>query len=107
MWDQTDEMVDRNMFFWFFPAMNGDESAPLVIWLQGGPGGSSLFGLFHEIGPWKLVRGPTGDVQLRQREITWNQRYSLLFIDNPVSIRHPSTRLIPLSRDNLAHFPEY
>ena len=30
---------------------NGDAKAPLLLWLQGGPGGSSLFGLFNENGP--------------------------------------------------------
>ena len=42
------------MFFWYFPAQNGDANAPLIIWLQGGPGGSSMFGLFSEMGPWSL-----------------------------------------------------
>ena len=25
------------MFFWFFPAEENPETAPVVIWLQGGP----------------------------------------------------------------------
>ena len=36
---------ESNLFFWFFPAQNGDANAPLLVWLQGGPGSSSLFGL--------------------------------------------------------------
>jgi len=76
-----------NMFFWHFPALNGDKSAPLLIWLQGGPGASSMFGLFHETGPYELQRDTTskrGEIKLSQRALTWNNRYSLLFIDNPV-----------------------
>jgi len=75
-----------NMFFWFFPSLNGDEKAPLLIWLQGGPGASSMFSLFHEIGPYELSRngGKHGEIHLGQRERSWNNRYSLLFIDNPV-----------------------
>ena len=33
-------------FFWLIKAASGDANAPLVTWLQGGPGGSSMFGLF-------------------------------------------------------------
>ena len=40
------------MFWWYFPAQTNDPDAPLLIWLQGGPGGSSLFGLFAEMGPF-------------------------------------------------------
>lgn len=49
--------------------------------MQGGPGASSLFGLFTEIGPFNIgadmravPRGKNG----------WNNHYHLLFIDNPV-----------------------
>lgn len=45
-----------HLFFWYFPAQGVPlESTPLVIWLQGGPGCSSLTGLFNEIGPIQII----------------------------------------------------
>ncbi|CAF0921150.1 unnamed protein product [Adineta steineri] len=72
---------NSNMFFWFFPAQNGNKpDTPIMLWLQGGPGASSLFALFTEIGP--IYIDANGYIQLR--EITWNKNYHLIFIDNPV-----------------------
>ena len=34
----VDKPNNGNMFFWFFPAEENPESAPVVIWLQVGPG---------------------------------------------------------------------
>eukprot|EP00960_Hanusia_phi_P043564 756123-Hanusia_phi.AAC.1 len=79
----VDALSGSNMFFWYFPALSGNADAPLLIWLQGGPGGSSMFGLFHEIGPFTLSKD-NGKVKLDRRTNSWNDRYSLLFIDNPV-----------------------
>lgn len=33
--------------------------APVLLWLQGGPGGSSLFGLFVEHGPFSVTKEGT------------------------------------------------
>ena len=74
------------MFFWYFPAQNGDANAPLIIWLQGGPGGSSMFGLFSEMGPWSLDE----KLNLIPRPETWNGKYKMLFIDNPVGAGYSS-----------------
>lgn len=54
----VNETTNANMFFWYFPAATQPESAPVVLWLQGGPGASSLFGLFTENGPFegKLIK---------------------------------------------------
>ena len=57
-----------NTFFWYFPPLNKNSSAPLLIWLQGGPGGSSLFGSFAELGPY--VVNPDMKT-LSRRNTTW------------------------------------
>jgi len=76
----VDAAHKSNMFFWFFPAQNKDPKAPVVLWLQGGPGGSSLFGLFVENGPYTIDE----NLNLLKKPVTWNDKYSMLYIDNPV-----------------------
>lgn len=40
----VNKQFDSNMFFWFFPAQTDSANAPVLLWLQGGPGASSLIG---------------------------------------------------------------
>lgn len=75
----VNEDCGNNLFFWFFPAQENWKEAPVVTWLQGGPGGSSLFGLFEEVGPFNSF--PEG---LEKREFSWNVKNNLLFFDQPV-----------------------
>ncbi|KAG0422662.1 hypothetical protein HPB47_001552 [Ixodes persulcatus] len=58
------------------------KTAPVLLWLQGGPGSSSMFGLFVENGPYIVDKG--GNLQMRK--VTWARRYSMLYVDNPVGV---------------------
>ena len=50
------------------------------MWLQGGPGASSMFGLFVENGPYALIDEYTAIL----RKYSWLDSMSLLYLDNPV-----------------------
>ncbi|XP_077347484.1 putative serine carboxypeptidase CPVL isoform X2 [Lithobates pipiens] len=76
----VNKTYDSNLFFWFFPAQVNPDTAPVLLWLQGGPGGTSMFGLFVEHGPYVV----TENLTLVHREFSWTNKYSMLYIDNPV-----------------------
>uniref|UniRef100_A0A8C6L2F1 Carboxypeptidase n=1 Tax=Nothobranchius furzeri TaxID=105023 RepID=A0A8C6L2F1_NOTFU len=79
-WDYVEVRPGAHMFWWLYYAESQAaqyKDLPLVMWLQGGPGGSGTgFGNFEEIGP--LNR------DLQPRKTSWVQTASLLFVDNPV-----------------------
>lgn len=70
---------NSNLFFWFFPARAGADNAPVLVWLQGGPGGSSLFGLFAEHGPFNVDER----YHLVPRPYPWTSTHNVIYIDNP------------------------
>mmetsp|Transcript_43911 Transcript_43911/g.125179 ORF Transcript_43911/g.125179 Transcript_43911/m.125179 type:complete len:480 (+) Transcript_43911:66-1505(+) len=77
-----DKQLGKSTFFWYAAPLDGNMAAPVLVWLQGGPGASSLFGMFTEVGPFMI--GTDGDVQARAA--TWNQHFHMLFLDNPVGV---------------------
>ena len=84
----VNESARNKLFFWYVPALNQDPDAPLLIWLQGGPGSSSLFGMFSENGPFEVE---SDYKTLRPRKSTWNSNQGMIFIDNPVGAGYSYT----------------
>ena len=75
---------NSNLFFWYFPAENGNKSAPFILWLQGGPGSSSMYGLLKENGPFIADVDKSGRPYIRTNPHRWTANHSVLYIDNPV-----------------------
>ncbi|KAJ1533376.1 hypothetical protein HK096_005321, partial [Nowakowskiella sp. JEL0078] len=95
----------------FFPAQNPEiDNPPLIIWLQGGPGTSSSIGIFHGMGPFRLLVVNNRTV-ITRNEHTWNQKYGNLFIDNPIgtgySFVDSYTNSESFKCDNLEDDPSY
>ncbi|KAH6952759.1 hypothetical protein HG530_000637 [Fusarium avenaceum] len=72
---------NHSMWFWFFEARNNAEDAPLAIWLNGGPGCSSMIGLFTEHGPCHFVNN---DTEPSLNPHSWNEYANMLYIDQPI-----------------------
>ena len=74
----------QSMWFWFFEARNSPSTAPLAMWLNGGPGCSSMIGLFQENGPctFNNVSGSTPRPVLNPH--SWNNFANMLYVDQPI-----------------------
>jgi cathepsin A (carboxypeptidase C) len=59
------------------------KDAPLMVWLQGGPGGSSLVGMLAENGPC-LIKADFNDTQYNP--YSWTESYNVLYLDQPVGV---------------------
>ncbi|KAF9244678.1 alpha beta-hydrolase [Melanogaster broomeanus] len=72
------------LFFWAFETSNGSLTAqsdePWGIWLNGGPGSSSLVGLLFENGPIQV----SNDYSLFENQYAWSTIADYVWIDQPV-----------------------
>ncbi|XXG51793.1 hypothetical protein AAC387_Pa03g0288 [Persea americana] len=74
----------RALFYWFVEAVEDPASKPLVLWLNGGPGCSSIaYGLAEEVGPFRVN---ADGKSLYLNPYSWNQVANMLFLDSPVGV---------------------
>ncbi|RAK79377.1 putative carboxypeptidase S1 [Aspergillus fijiensis CBS 313.89] len=107
---------DMNMFFWFFEARRNPKTAPLTAWFNGGPGCSSMIGLFQEHGPCRFVNNETTP---SLNPYSWNTYSNMIYIDQPIGVGfsygndavNSTVTAAPfvwkLLQAFFAHFPEY
>ncbi|EOA12515.1 hypothetical protein CARUB_v10026338mg [Capsella rubella] len=81
---EVDLSVGRSLFYYYVEAETHPDTKPLTLWLNGGPGCSSVGGGgFTELGPFY----PTGDGRgLRINTMSWNKASNLLFVESPAGV---------------------
>lgn len=114
-----DENKTRKFFhYWFVESQGNPAKDPLILWLNGGPGCSSLGGLFTELGPFK-VKDDGESLQLN--DYSWNRLANVLFLESPSEVGFSySTSLFTIHTDDstarenylalrsfLVKFPQY
>ncbi|WVZ94579.1 hypothetical protein U9M48_040458 [Paspalum notatum var. saurae] len=80
----ANESHGRALFYWFFEAAHDVENKPLVLWLNGGPGCSSVgYGALEELGPFLVQKGKP-EISLNPN--SWNKDANLLFVESPAGV---------------------
>jgi hypothetical protein len=87
----------KSLFFWLVDSLTAPSADPLLLWLNGGPGCSSLYrptplmtpppntpseGLLGEHGPFV----PTADGTLRENPFAWNRFANVLYLESPAGV---------------------
>uniref|UniRef100_A0A5B6YZ38 Carboxypeptidase n=1 Tax=Davidia involucrata TaxID=16924 RepID=A0A5B6YZ38_DAVIN len=80
----VDVKAGRSLFYYFVEAEEDPDHKPLTLWLNGGPGCSSIGGgAFTELGPFF----PSGDGRgLRRNSKSWNKASNFLFVESPAGV---------------------
>ncbi|CAN0890265.1 Serine carboxypeptidase-like 2 [Linum grandiflorum] len=80
------EAEESQLFYYFVKSERNAEEDPLLLWLTGGPGCSSISGLFFEIGPLQFepleYNGSLPTLILRP-QTSWTQVSSIIFLETP------------------------
>lgn len=75
---------DRKLHYWFVESERSPSEDPLVLWMNGGPGCSSLLGFLTEQGPFLLNKSDPFNLHLNQ--FRWNQVANVLFLEAPAGV---------------------
>ncbi|CAN8260697.1 unnamed protein product [Cochlearia groenlandica] len=80
----VNKLAGSALFYWLTESSHLPLSKPLVIWLNGGPGCSSVaYGASEEIGPFRISKGGSG---LFVNRFAWNSLSNLLFLEAPAGV---------------------
>ncbi|CAN1811733.1 Serine carboxypeptidase 24 [Linum perenne] len=80
----VNEEHGRALFYWLTEATSSSNNKPLVLWLNGGPGCSSVaYGGSEEIGPFRINKTTSS---LFLNKYSWNTEANILFLESPAGV---------------------
>ncbi|XP_017491636.1 PREDICTED: lysosomal protective protein-like, partial [Rhagoletis zephyria] len=70
------------LHYWFFESQGNPSTDPVVLWLTGGPGCSSLLAAMTEQGPIRIE----DDETLAPNPSAWNLKTNFLYLESPAGV---------------------
>uniref|UniRef100_A0AAZ3PYU2 Carboxypeptidase n=1 Tax=Oncorhynchus tshawytscha TaxID=74940 RepID=A0AAZ3PYU2_ONCTS len=74
---------NKHLHYWFVESQKDPASSPVVLWLNGGPGCSSLDGLLTEHGPFLIQND---GMTLEYNPYSWNMIANMLYLESPAGV---------------------
>ncbi|MED6157901.1 Serine carboxypeptidase-like 20 [Stylosanthes scabra] len=84
----VDEDHGRNLYYYFVESESEPNKDPVVLWLNGGPGCSSLDGFVYEHGPFNFEK-PTSKgalAKLTLNHYSWSKVSNIIYLDSPAGV---------------------
>ncbi|XP_024926368.3 serine carboxypeptidase-like 20 isoform X2 [Ziziphus jujuba] len=83
-----DNHPPKSLFYYFVESEREPSKDPLVLWLNGGPGCSSMDGLVYEHGPFNFRAGkPAGTLPtLHLNQHSWSKVSNIIYLDSPAGV---------------------
>lgn len=75
--------ANRKLHYVYVESQSNPSKDPLVLWLNGGPGCSSLLGLIQEHGP---VIIPDYTSEFKLNEFAWNKNANVIYLESPAGV---------------------
>eukprot|EP00475_Leptophrys_vorax_P009208 TRINITY_DN1607_c0_g5_i1.p1 TRINITY_DN1607_c0_g5~~TRINITY_DN1607_c0_g5_i1.p1 ORF type:complete len:572 (+),score=119.60 TRINITY_DN1607_c0_g5_i1:582-2297(+) len=69
-------------YYWFFESQNDPVNDPVSIWMNGGPGCSSMEQAMNDHGPLRVDRNAV----LYQNPWAWNRLVNIIYVDQPTGV---------------------
>ncbi|KAL5834359.1 hypothetical protein ACOSQ4_013856 [Xanthoceras sorbifolium] len=86
--NQGGVLPPKNIFYYFIESERNPSKDPLVLWLNGGPGCSSIDGFIYEHGPFNFAKGeekgqmPT----LHVNPYSLSKVSNIIYLDSPAGV---------------------
>eukprot|EP00981_Chlorochromonas_danica_P012652 scaffold5245_cov183-Ochromonas_danica.AAC.3 len=87
---EEEKNSEGSFFFWLAKKrknpLRANEPKKLIIWLNGGPGCSSMVGMMWENGPFTIAFGGEGQSKydLKYNPYAWNEVADVIFVEQPI-----------------------
>ncbi|CAD5116107.1 DgyrCDS5033 [Dimorphilus gyrociliatus] len=77
--------IDKGKYFhyWFVESQRNPAKDPVILWLNGGPGCSSVIGLLTENGPFRLM---DNGKNLTINNESWNKIANVVYLESPAGV---------------------